>query len=151
MQTPGPIARYFFVIGTTVALLFGCSDSNPPTSPMSPAPAPSPAPPPGGDISGAWIGTYKTNDNLDCDPNQILEAHATFQQNGANVTGSLIADGYCGLGYSFTGTLHGTTLSGGLTSGPFQGTAQGTLTGTTLTIEAFNSYRYDMGQLQLHR
>jgi hypothetical protein len=114
---------------------------------MNPTPAPA-----GGDISGAWVGTYKTNDSLDCDATQSLAAQATFQQNGSKVYGTLTATGPCGLGYTFSGTLQGNTLSGDIEAPQFLGgTAQGTLSGTTLVINAFNIYQYNMGQMQLHR
>jgi hypothetical protein len=142
--------RLAWSLAIVTAIGAGCSDSHSPTEPMTPAPAPTPSA--AVNVSGIWTGTYKTNDNLDCDPNQILAAQAAFQQNGTKVTGTLTADGPCGLGYTFAGTILGSTLSGNITAYGFSGgTAQGTLSGGILTLEAFNSYRYDMGQLQLHR
>jgi hypothetical protein len=115
-------------------------------------PPAAPTPVPLGNISGAWVGTYKTNDNIDCDANQVLAAQATFQQNGSQVTGTLTANGPCGLGYTFGGTLQGNMLAGGIAAPGFGGgAAQGTLSGGNLTINVFNMYEYNMGQLQLHR
>jgi hypothetical protein len=132
------------------AVLFaGCGDSGSPTSPVPFSPTPAP---PGGDISGAWSGTYKTNDFIDCDATRSLAAQATFQQNGSRVSGTLTANGPCGSGYTFAGTLQGNTLEGEIAASGFGGgTAQGTLAGGNLIINAFNRYQYNMGQLQLHR
>ena len=143
------LVRFRFVTAAFgITILFGaCSDSHSPTAPTTQTPAP-----PGGDISGAWAGTYRTNDIYDCDPNQVLAAQATFQQNGSNVTGTLTANGPCGLGYRFTGTLQGNSLSGDISAAGFGGgTAYGTLAGGSLTMNAFNMYNTNMGQLQLHR
>jgi hypothetical protein len=63
----------------------------------------------------------------------------------------LTANGPCGLGYPFAGTLQGNKLAGDLASPPFYGTAEGTLSGTTLEMTVSNSYGYVMGQLHLHR
>jgi hypothetical protein len=147
---PAPRIRFRFLWAVFMIVAFGsaCSDSQPPTAAM----APNPTPVPGSDISGAWTGTYKTNDIVDCDANQVLVAQATFQQNGSQVTGMLTANGPCGLGYTFGGTLQGTVLAGGIAAPGFGGgTAQGTLSGGNLTMNVFNMYEFNMGQLQLHR
>jgi len=148
---PAPHIRIRFLWALVAIVAFGsaCSDSNPPTAAMPPA---NPTPAPAGDISGAWVGTYKTNDIIDCDANQVLVATATFQQNGSQVSGTLTANGPCGLGYTFGGTLQGNTLAGGIAAPGFGGgTAQGTLSGGNLTMNVFNMYEFNMGQLQLHR
>jgi len=144
---PAPF-RFLLTLGLMAALDVGCSDSHSPTAPNPVNPAPAP----GSDISGAWTGTYKTNDVIDCDANQVLAAQATFQQNGSQVSGTLTANGPCGLGYSFGGTLQGYILAGGIAAPGFGGgTAQGTLSQGNLTINVFNIYEFNMGQLQLHR
>ncbi|HEX7253563.1 MAG TPA: hypothetical protein VF376_11830, partial [Thermoanaerobaculia bacterium] len=130
------------------ALHTACSDSH---SPTAPAAVPTPAPP-ASELSGTWVGTYKTNDFIDCDVNQVLAAQATFQQNGSQVSGTLTANGPCGLGYTFSGTIQGNTLSGSISASGFGGgTAQGTLAAGNLTMNVFNMYEYNMGQLQVHR
>ena len=148
MLAPNVRLRFLFTVVMIVALGSACSDSQPPTAAM----APNPTPVPGSDISGTWTGTYKTNDFIDCDANQVLAATATFQQNGSQVSGTLTANGPCGLGYTFGGTLQGNTLAGGIAAPGFGGgTAQGTLSGGSLTMNVFNMYEYNMGQLQVHR
>ena len=143
--------RFLLILAVAGGLDLGCSDSTSPTELRAPAPAPTPAPP-AGNLSGTWIGTYKTNDVVDCDANQVLAAQATFQQNGSQVSGTLTANGPCGLGYTFGGTLQGNTLAGGIAAPGFGGgTAQGTLSGGNLSVNVFNMYEFNMGQLQLHR
>ena len=150
---PNPTNRLFRWLTATAAtalLMNACSDSSSssPTAPKGPV---TPVPPAGA-ISGTWIGTYRTNDFVDCDPTVSTPAQATFQQSGPGVTGTLTAGGPCGLNYTFTGTLQGTTLSGKIAAYGFSGgTAQGTLSGGNLTINAFNVDSFKMGQLQLHR
>ena len=144
------LLRWCTATATAMLLINGCNDSSSssPTGPKSPV---TPAPP-AGDISGTWIGAYRTNDYVDCDTTVALPAQAIFQQSGSNVTGTLTANGPCGLGYAFAGTLSGNTLSGSISADGFGGgTAYGTLAGGNLTMNAFNMYGFNMGQLQVHR
>lgn len=148
--SPAPL-RFLWIVGMMAALGFGCADSHSPTAPNVNHPTPVP---PGGDISGTWAGTYQTNDSIDCDATKILPAQASFQQNGSAITGTLTANGPCGLGYTFAGTLQGNKLVGDLMSAAapgFSGSAQGVLSGSTLVISAANGYGFTMGELQLHR
>jgi hypothetical protein len=79
-----------------------CQDSNSVTAPtgtVSPAAG----------IAGAWSGTFEANDSS-CGKSSAL---ATFQQNGANVTGNLKTS-TCGVAGYFSGTLQGDTLIGSI-------------------------------------
>jgi hypothetical protein len=124
------------------SLLVGCNDSSPTEPKLA-----------GENISGAWTGTFNTNDSLECDKSVSTPAQATFEQNGSTVVGTLTATGPCGLGaVTFAGRLQGNTLSGTIQNGPFfSGSREGTLSGATLEITAANGYDYIMGQLHLHR
>jgi hypothetical protein len=122
-------------------LLAGCKDSASPTEPkMAATPLP-----PGGNVAGAWIGTYH-------DPGCDASAQASFEQTGSVVHGTLGATGPCGVGFEFNGTLQGNTLAGTVTDDEFHSnfSAQGILSGSTLEITIVYSAA-DNGQMHLHR
>jgi len=122
-----------------------CHESNTVSGPPGPAAS--------ANVAGTWTGTYKTNDAIDCNPSVLLDATATFNQNGSTVTGSLVAPGPCGLNYVFTGTIQGDQLTGTLAAGVFVGSASGRVleSGKVLEIVPVNSYSYEMGLMHLNR
>jgi hypothetical protein len=68
--------------------------------------------PPTANISGLLVGSYNSNDDIDCDINKVIPAKAAFQQKGSSVVGKLVATGPCGLNYPFQGTIEGNRLKG---------------------------------------
>ena len=149
-------------------LLAGCNESSP-TEPKAlavatPIPTQTPTPlPPGGNIAGAWTGTYVSTGWLDCDTSIISPAQATLTQNGSRVRGTLTATGDprgcpCGK-LTFTGTLQGNSLEGRVGS-PIQNFGvSGSLSASTLDISLLNldrdgdagPYGTGLGQMHLHR
>ena len=147
-------------IVTLAALpLAGCNESSP-TEPKAlaatPIPTLTPTPlPPGGNIAGAWTGTYGSTDWLDCDTSIISPAQATLSQNGSDVRGTLTATGDpngcpCG-NLTFTGTLQGNFLQGTVGSPNQTWSVSGSLSGSTLDIALMNSFGTGFGQMRLHR
>ena len=114
------------VVGAGLALAVSCSrESNSVSAPTGGASAMN--------ISGAWTGTFHPNDSGRC---ASSTATATFQQQGANVTGTLTTSA-CGVGGYFRGTITGNTLMGkvemaGCTGGGVNGTV--TASGLSLSI-----------------
>jgi len=144
------IIRYLLSVGIAIAtalFLLGCGESmDLPTANQNIVQ------PPSADISGLWIGTYNTNDNIDCDTSKSLSAKAAFQENGSAITGKLIAYGPCGLDYPFQGTIEGNHIKGVITGALNPtGSVTGSVNGATLEIVASNGYGFVMGQLHLHR
>ena len=147
--------------------LAGCNESSP-TEPKAlavatPIPTPTPTPlPPGGNIAGAWTGTYVSTDWLDCDISIISPAQATVSQNGSGVRGTLTATGDlkgcpCGK-LTFTGTLQGNSLEGTIGLPDQHRGVSGSLSASTLDISLLNLDRDGddgpygtIGQMHLHR
>ncbi len=75
------------------------------------------------------------------------DAHATFDQSGTKVVGTLVA-GLCVRNYQFNGTLQGTFLQGSI---PFGGSATGTVSGTSLVMTLRYRDQIELGTLRLHR
>jgi len=130
-----------------VLALSACSGSDTVTGPPG---SPSSSGPPA-NFAGTWTGTYTTNDNIDCDTTHPLEASATFKQDGAHVSGNMVAPGYCGLNYPFDGEVRGNTVVLSMSVGGFNGTASGVLSNGVLTMTPVNSYGWEMGTLTLRR
>jgi hypothetical protein len=122
-----------------------CNSSDTVTGPPSGSASP-PA-----NLAGTWTGKYTTNDSIDCDPSHLLEASATLRQDGAHVSGTLVAPGYCGLNCQFDGEVRGNTVAGAISLGGFNGTVSGALSDGTLRMVPVNSYGWEMGTLTLRR
>jgi len=113
----------------------GCKDTvtGPLVATRTPTPAPTPTPLPG-NIAGDWAGT-ESGQAAGC---PTVDASATFQQSGQNVTGTLNApNSICGFtDLQFTGTIVGSTVSGTADGGLIgHGTVTGTLSGSNLTLQ----------------
>ena len=145
--------RVLCLLAGVAAVGGGCSDATTPTEPpsvLNPPPTPTPVPP-AVNVSGAWTGTFSV-DNIEFCTASGIPAQATFQQDGANVTGTLnapTAPCFALANRPFTGTLHGNTLIG-FAAGTF-GSIQGTATDSTLEIGlGFGAWPSE-GSLHLHR
>jgi hypothetical protein len=146
MKTSALLQRFPAVIAFAALLApAACNNSDSVTGP----PAPSIVPP--ANLAGTWTGKYTTNDAIDCDPSHLLDASATLRQDGAHVSGTLVAPGYCGLNYQFDGEVRGNTVAGAISLGSFHGTASGVLSDGTLRMVPVNSYGWEMGTLTLRR
>ena len=141
---PGCRAILFFA---SVLASTACNSSDTVTGPPG---SPSSSGPPA-NLAGTWAGTYTTNDDIDCDPTHPLDASATFRQDGAHVSGNMVAPGYCGLNYPFDGEVRGNTVAVSMSIGSFNGTASGVLSDGVLTMTPVNSYGWEMGRLTLRR
>src|SRR5262245_452485 len=134
MTTRTSLLRFppIFALATLLASA-ACNNSDTVTGPA----APSTAPPV--NLTGTWTGTYTTNDDIDCDPTHVLEASATFQQDGAHASGTIVAPGYCGLNYRFDGEVRGNKVTGSISLGSFNGTVSGLLSDGVLRMTPVNS------------
>jgi hypothetical protein len=102
--------------------------------------------PAAGEIAGSWTGTFESADIVDCDSN--TPAQATFERDGANVTGTLQAtENACGFSsVHFAGTLEGDQISGDLTGGGFvKARAFGVISGSTLELVLANGFGFIPG------
>lgn len=116
----------FLVLLVTIALVpIGCQGSNTVTGPSGGAVAPA------ANIAGAWSGSYQSDDLTGCGSST---ATATFQQNGATVTG-LVSTSSCGVTGYFKGTVQGNLLTGSVAmEGCVGGGASGTISGSELVL-----------------
>ncbi len=116
----------FLVLLVTIALVpIGCQGSNTVTGPSGGAVAPA------ANIAGNWSGTYQSDDSTGCGSST---ATATFQQNGAAVTG-LVSTSSCGVTGYFKGTVQGNLLTGSVAmEGCVGGGASGTINGSELSL-----------------
>jgi hypothetical protein len=81
-------------------------------------------------VAGTWTGSYAAFESA-CGGSAAI---ATFQQNGASVTGS-ITTADCGVSGSFVGTMEGNTLMGALhLPGCTGGGVSGTLSASGLAL-----------------
>jgi len=114
------------IASVAFALVFlGCQGSN---SVSGPATGTASA-----NIAGTWSGFFQSDDLTTCGNSGAV---ATFQQDGANVTGNLETSA-CGVAGYFRGTLAGNLLTGsismeGCVGGQFSGTVSPT--GFSLSI-----------------
>ncbi len=92
-----PLPLLTAAVVTVLAL--GCNESNTIAGPASDAAA---------NVSGAWSGTYRSNNPALCG---AAPAEATLQQNGSQVSGIFKADS-CGIAGSLRGTVHGNDFVG---------------------------------------
>jgi hypothetical protein len=128
-----------------IALAAGCESSDTVTGAA--------APPPNGNVAGTWTGTYLPDDVISCESGP---AQATFQQEGAIVTGILSSPSDCGFAnVSFQGTIRGNILEGTITGDSRfaqSSLASGQLSGSNLYLGLSNTvYAYSGGSMNLHR
>jgi hypothetical protein len=116
----------FLVLLVTIALVpIGCQGSYTVTGPPGGAVAPA------ANITGTWSGSYVSDDLTGCGSST---ATATFQQNGATVTG-LLSTSSCGVTGYFKGTVQGNLLTGSVAmEGCVGGGASGTINGSELSV-----------------
>jgi hypothetical protein len=116
----------FLVLLVTIALVpIACQGSNTVTGP------PGGAVEPAANIAGTWSGSYLSDDSTGCGSST---ATATFQQNGATVTG-LVSTSSCGVTGYFKGTVQGNLVTGAVAmEGCVGGGASGTITGSELSL-----------------
>ena len=107
-----------------VLIPIGCQGSATVTGPpLATAPASS--------IAGAWSGTFRSDDTAGCGSSSAM---ATFQQDGANVTGS-VSTSSCGVTGYFKGTVQGNMVYGAVAmDGCIGGGASGVINGSELTL-----------------
>jgi len=112
------------VLAAAVSTL-ACSDSKMVTSPATGNVSTNSA-----NVAGTWTGSYAAFETSCAGSSAI----ATFQQNGATVTGS-ITTAQCGVSGSFVGRMEGNTLMGALhLEGCTGGGVSGTLSESGLTL-----------------
>jgi hypothetical protein len=108
---------------------------------------------PAGDVAGSWTGKFDSADMVDCDSN--TPAQATFERDGADVTGTLQAtENFCGFpSVRFVGVLQGDRISGTLSGGRFRNArAFGVISGATLEMTLVNGFGFiPGGTMHLHR
>ncbi len=110
---------------TIVLVPIGCQGSNTVTGPSGGAAAPA------ANIAGNWSGTFQSDDLTGCGSST---ATATFQQNGATVTG-LVSTSSCGVTGYFKGTIDGNMLTGSVGMvGCVGGGASGTISGSEMSL-----------------
>ena len=133
---------------TLILIASNCKNSNSVTGPPS-APA---------NISGAWTGTFASADQFECGDLNNTPAQASFTLDGANVVGTLNAQGGCGFTtVTFEGTIRGNTITGTITGATFWSgsTASGSVYGSSnsnLDLGLSNSFGLiPGGQMHLHR
>jgi len=116
----------FPVLLVTIAILpIACQGSNTVTGPPGGALAPA------ANIAGTWSGSYRSDDSTGCGSST---ATATFQQNGATVTG-LVSTSTCGVTGYFKGTVQGNLVTGAVAmEGCVGGGASGTINGSELSL-----------------
>ena len=117
--------RAALTVGAALAMAsLGCRDSNSVTGPSSGAASAM-------NVAGTWSGTFQPNDSVRCGRSP---ATASFQQQGATVTGNLSTSA-CGVGGYFRGTIQGGTLSGKIEmAGCTGGAVTGTLVASGLSL-----------------
>ncbi len=116
----------FAVAALTVGT--ACKDSESVTGP-SPPPTPAPV------IAGDWTGSYSSYLMVLCVQTEAGTATASLTQNGATVTGTLVArGGSCGFNGRVQADRSGNQLTGTVTDGAYVGTLDGVLTGAELQL-----------------
>jgi hypothetical protein len=156
-MNPKKAVTLVFAAATLAALgmtTVRCKDSNTITGGRA---APTPTAPPAS-IAGAWSGTFNSFDLSSCDWN--VPAHATFEQQGSTVDGTLgVSASEYGCGPASVvihatlvgGSLEGTTeSSSGRYRIPVGSHVTGTLSGGELDIVLHTQY-ISGGTMQLHR
>jgi hypothetical protein len=111
-----PIRTGLGLCATLALTFFGCRDSNSVAGPSNGTASAM-------NVSGTWSGTFQPNDSAQCGRSG---ATATFQQQGANLTGNLTTSA-CGVGGYFRGTIQGNTITGRI---EMAGCTGGAVTGT---------------------
>ena len=116
----------FLALLVTIALVpIGCQGSYTVTGPSDGAVAPA------ANIAGTWSRSFRSDDSTGCGSST---ATATFQQNGATVTG-LLSTSSCGVTGYFKGTVQGNLLTGAVAmEGCVGGGASGTISGSELSL-----------------
>ena len=123
--TAGNLTRFSALLLTAALPSLSCQNSNSVSGPSNSVAAPA------GNVTGAWSGTFQSDDMLGCGGST---ASATFQQVGATVTGNLVTSS-CGVGGLFQGTLQGNTLMGKIAmEGCVGGGVSGTINGSELSL-----------------
>jgi hypothetical protein len=85
---------------------------------------------PAANVAGTWVGTFQSDSSV-CASSQIT---ATFQQSGAQVTGTLSGTS-CGSSGAFKGTVSGNQLTGSIEMlGCSGGAVNATVSGSGLTL-----------------
>ena len=114
----------FLLSGVMTLTLVSCQGSSTVTGPSTHA---SPA----ANLTGTWIGTFQPYESTRCSGSA---ATATFQQNGAEITGLLITSD-CGVAGAFKGTIEGEMVLGKFSmAGCTGGGASGTISGSQLSL-----------------
>jgi hypothetical protein len=92
-------------------------------------------PPPTPAIAGDWTGSYSSYQMVLCVQTEAGTATASLTQNGATVTGTLVArGGSCGFNGRVQANRSGNQLTGTVTDGAYAGTLDGVLTGAELQL-----------------
>ena len=141
-----------FAAAALALIAGGCKDSNSVAGPSTGISSPAVA-----SIAGTWTGTFRP-DSRKCSESA---ATASFQQTGAEVTGTFLT-GSCGVTGRFHGTLRGNELTGqiamqgctgGVVSGNVSGPAVSLTVGdvTRLLVTGNEDVMYYGGVLSLHR
>jgi hypothetical protein len=105
-----------------------CKNSDSVTG-LGPPPTPAPV------IAGDWTGSYSSYQMVLCVQTEAGTATASLTQNGATVTGTLVArGGSCGFNGRVQANRSGNQLTGTVTDGAYAGTLDGVLTGAELQL-----------------
>jgi hypothetical protein len=119
------LARFQTLLLAAALPVLSCQNSNTMTGPPASAAAPA------GNVTGAWSGTFQSDDMSGCGGST---ASATFQQVGATITGNVVTSS-CGVGGLFQGTLQGNMLMGKIAmEGCVGGAVSGTMNGSELSL-----------------
>lgn len=114
----------FALLAATALLAFGCQGSATVTGPSGGAAAAT-------SIAGTWSGTFQSDDTAGCGSSSAM---ATFQQDGATVTGN-VSTSTCGVTGYFKGTVQGNMVYGAVAmDGCIGGGASGVINGSELTL-----------------
>jgi hypothetical protein len=115
----------FISLAFLIAIVLGCQGSSTVTGPSGGAAASTV------NIAGSWSGSYQSDDAFGCGGSA---ATASFQQNGATVTG-LVSTSSCGARGYFRGTVQGNMVLGAINmEGCVGGGASGIINGTEMSL-----------------